>query len=234
MGEVSLALAFGAGIVSFVSPCVLPLVPAYLGHLAGTSVLVDGPVQRGMVLTHAAVFVMGFSAVFILLWVAIGLLGLVVQDYMYYVRRVGGLVLVLMGLHMAGVIRLPFLNREMRATGSRVSGMGYRSSFALGCIFAAGWTPCIGPILGAIIGLATFNDTIVEGTYLLVAYSLGLGIPFMVSAWSLNFSRGILRRINRRYNVVEMVGGGFVVLVGVLMFTNLFVTMPKYFYWGAL
>ncbi|MBI4202923.1 MAG: cytochrome c biogenesis protein CcdA [Chloroflexi bacterium] len=234
MGEVSLALAFGAGLVSFISPCVLPLVPAYVGHLAGTSVVAGRTVPRIQVLSHASLFVLGFSAAFVLIWVLMGLVGLVVQDYLFYLRRVGGIVLVLMGLHMMGIIRIPFLYREMRM-GSNFSGKaGYRRSFTLGSLFAAGWTPCIGPVLGAVIGLATLNDTVVEGAYLLVAYSLGLGIPFLLSAWFLSFSRGILLRINRHYNLVSTVGGVFVIGVGILMLTNLFATIPQYFYWGVL
>ncbi|MEK7848841.1 MAG: cytochrome c biogenesis protein CcdA, partial [Chloroflexota bacterium] len=171
--QISLLIAFAAGIVSFVSPCVLPLIPAYITNLSGVSVTQQHHTagERALVMSHALAFVLGFSLVFTLFWVSVGLMGYLVQGYLSYIRIVGGAVLIFMGLHTMGVWRLPLLDREVRGAFPRQGGPGYPRSFFTGTIFAAGWTPCIGPVLASIIGLAALRDSIWQGASLLLAYS---------------------------------------------------------------
>ncbi len=169
--QISLLIAFTAGIVSFVSPCVLPLIPAYITNLSGVSLTQQhhSVGERALVMFNALSFVLGFSAVFLLLWVSVGLMGYLVQGYLSYIRMAGGDILIFMGFHTMGVWRLPLLDRQVRGGFPRGGGPGYPRSVLTGTIFAAGWTPCIGPVLAGIIGLAALRDSIWEGTYLLLA-----------------------------------------------------------------
>lgn len=265
--NISIFVAFAAGLLSFLSPCVLPLVPAYLGHLAGvTTTHQEGLGQENLVishfgaarlkkngvasarllaLSHAAAFVAGFSIVFVTFWASIGLLGYLLPGYIRFVRPLGGLILIILGLNMAGLFRISFLYRSFGLKAKKPwnkkgaepdspKSPGLPASFFTGVIFAAGWTPCIGPVLGSIIGLASAGTTALEGTYLLAAYSLGLGVPFMLTALALGQANRFLRSLNRRLNglrLVSILSGLFVALVGVLMLTNVFQTLPQYFNW---
>jgi len=214
---------------------VLPLVPAYLGHLTGTSV--QGPVgvaQRRVLLSHAVLFVLGFSLVFIVFWASIGLIGYLMQDYASLLRQGGGIVLIIMGLHVSGLLRIPWLYQERRFQAGASWKTGYLSSFGIGLLFAAGWTPCIGPILSGIIALASTRETVGEGFYLLVAYSAGLGVPFLVVAAGIGSAARVLKRLNRYAGTIELLSGIFLIAVGILMFTNTFARLPKYFFWGAI
>lgn len=232
--SISVAVAFLAGLLSFLSPCVLPLVPAYIGHLAGTSIgQVDGSTNRRVALSHAAVFVLGFSLVFIVFWASIGLIGYLVQDYAGLLRQGGGIVLIVMGLHVSGLIRIPWLYQERRFQPGMTWKRGYPTSFAIGLLFAAGWTPCIGPILAGIIALASTRETVGEGFYLLVFYSAGLGVPFLIVAAALGSATRVVRRMSRYSGTIELISGIFLIAVGILMFTNTFARLPKYFNWGA-
>ncbi len=225
-------IAFGAGIASFLSPCVLPLVPAYIGHLAGTSVSEEQDAQATMrTVAHAAFFVLGFSAVFVVLWASIGLLGWAIQGYTFYLRYIGGAILVVLGLHVAGVFRVRWLNQERRVYVNRSRPRSYLTSWLVGITFAAGWTPCIGPILAGIIALATTRDTVGQGSLLLALYSAGLGIPFLLTAIGLSRAVPILRWMNRHAHTVEVVSGGLLIVIGVMLFTNTFALLNAYFAW---
>ena len=230
----SAVLAFGAGLLSFLSPCVLPLVPAYVGHLAGASLSPGAPgISRATTMSHALAFVLGFTTVFVLFWTVIAVIDLYVfPGFVSYFRQVGGVVLIIMGLHVAGVFRIPLLYREKRLYVQRQGAPNLPMSFVVGVVFAAGWTPCIGPILSGIIGLATFADTMAQGAILLASYSLGLGVPFLVTAFALGSATLFLKRFNRYFGVVEVVSGVFLIAVGVLMVTGLFLRLPQYFNWG--
>ena len=230
----SAAVAFGAGVLSFLSPCVLPLVPAYLGHLAGASLSPGAPaVRRGTTLSHALAFVLGFTTVFVLFWTVIRLIDLFVfPGFVQLLRQVGGVVLIVMGLHVAGLLRIPLLYRQKRLELHRRGAPSLPLSFAVGVVFAAGWTPCIGPILSGIIGLATFTDTMAQGAVLLAAYSLGLGVPFLLTAAALGSATLLLKRFSRYFGLVELLSGLFLVGVGVLMLTGLFLRLTQYFNWG--
>lgn len=233
MAEIGLAVAFLAGIVSFASPCCLPLVPAYVGYMVGAAP--EGLEHRRLVaLRQSLAFVLGFSAIFIALWASVGFVGYLFRDYAGVLRQVGGAILVFMGLHVAGVINITALYREVRlpvgpfAQGGTL-GLGaapqrpsYGRSALLGVTFAAGWTPCIGPILGGIIGLASVSGSVGQGTLLLTAYAAGLAVPFVlvaVGATSISHRLGWLRRHHRQVSIVT---GFLLVAVGFLMITNTF------------
>jgi cytochrome c-type biogenesis protein len=228
------AVAFVAGLLSFLSPCVLPLVPAYIGHLAGASLSPGAPtVSRATTVSHALAFVLGFSVVFVLFWTVIRLVDIYVfPGLIQYMRQVGGVILIIMGLHVAGVFRIPLLYREKRLYLQTSGRQSLPLSFMVGVLFAAGWTPCIGPILSGIIGLATFTDTMAAGAVLLLSYAVGLGIPFLATAFALGSAVVFLKRLNRYFTVIEAVSGLFLIAVGVLMLTGLFLRLPQYFNWG--
>lgn len=217
---VGVLAAFVAGVFSISSPCVLPLVPLYLAHLAGTG---NGgrPPARREVLPHAAAFVVGFGLVFVLLGVSLGALGGLFLAYRDWVVRVGGVAMVLMGLHLIGVVRLPFLERGYRVgvPGQGVAAGRLSSSFVVGVGFAAGWTPCLGPVLGAIFTLAiSAADPVRSGT-LFAAYAAGLAVPFFGAALAL----GSMQRVLRRVGPGVTVGSGAVLTaVGVMMLLGLY------------
>jgi Cytochrome c biogenesis protein len=237
---VGIFVAFLGGIVSFASPCCLPLVPAYVSYMVGTtSNNVD--TRRRVALGHALSFVVGFSAVFVAIWASVGLIGYVFRDYVPILRQVGGAVLVFMGLHVAGVINVAALYREVRLPvgpfGDTSMGFGqasgtkpsYRRSALFGLFFAAGWTPCIGPILGGIIGLASVSASVGSGTVLLVAYAAGLAVPFVLVAVGATAISNRLGWMRRHHRAVSAVTGAMLVLVGFLMITNTFVRLSTLF-----
>jgi cytochrome c-type biogenesis protein len=212
----NLAIAFGAGILSFVSPCVLPLVPAYLVNLAGETALTG--TDRRRTIAHAAVFVAGFSAVFTLLWIGIALLGSQGGELVVWLQRVAGLILVVLGMHMVGLITIPFLEQ---ATDLRLEGKtsGYRRSLLIGVAFGAGWTPCIGPYLALILTILLNND-VASGAVLLLAYSLGLGVPFLLVAGGFGSVRRGLEWVRLHIRAVNTVGGTLVIVMGLLLLSG--------------
>jgi cytochrome c-type biogenesis protein len=212
----NLAIAFGAGILSFVSPCVLPLVPAYLVNLAGESAVAG--TDRRRTVAHAAVFVAGFSAVFTLLWIGIAILGTFGADFVSWLQRVAGVVLIVLGMHMLGLITIPLLDQ---ATDVRIEGgvAGYRRSLLIGVAFGAGWTPCIGPYLALILAILLNND-LASGAVLLLAYSLGLGVPFLLVAGGLGSVRRALDWVRDHLQVVNAVGGTLVIVMGLLLLSG--------------
>ncbi len=234
--ELTLAAAIFAGFVSFISPCVLPVVPAYLGQLgvvtaAGAGMVVTptagpnvqlAPTSRWRALTHAAAFVFGFGAVFTLFGVAVYTAAGPLRDNLTLLRQIGGIVLIIVGLNLMGVLRIPVLQRTFRPAASEfgqqpLGGAAARSpigALALGAVFAIGWTPCIGPTLGAILTLAAVS-TSPQVVLLLVAYSLGLGIPFLLIAATLDRSAAFTRPLLKYGRQIELIGGALVVLIGV-------------------
>ncbi len=212
----NLAIAFGAGMLSFLSPCVLPLVPAYLVNLAGESAL-DGS-DRRRTIAHAAVFVAGFSAVFTLLWIGIALLGSLGGELVVWLQRIAGLGLVVLGMHMVGLITIPLLERATDLRLDRGAG-GYRRSVLIGIAFGAGWTPCIGPYLALILTML-LNTDLASGAVLLLAYSLGLGVPFLLVAGGLGSVRRALDWVRVHIRVVNAVGGTLVIVMGLLLLSG--------------
>ena len=226
--EVSFVAAFLAGVLSISSPCVLPLVPLYLTHLAGVSTGETGRDARPRMLANAVAYVLGFSLVFVLLGVALGAAGDLVATASFvagnrlWLIRLGGALLILLGLHQIGVITLPFLGRERRVTPGPLPAGQVTSSFVVGVTFGAGWSPCVGPILGAILTMAAGQGDIGRAAALLTAYSAGLAVPFLLAATAFGSAPGVIRRINRRLHVVSGVSGGVMVAVGTIMILGLY------------
>lgn len=215
-----LAVAFAAGLLSFLSPCVLPLVPSYVGFLTGMT-LPEVTDRRRVALLHAGLFVAGFSLVFILLGASATALGRALNQYQIWLQRVGGVLIIAFGLICLGVIRADFLMRERRVQ-LEDKPVGYLGSLLVGMAFAAGWTPCIGPVLGAILGLAATSSDLARGTLLLVAYSAGLAVPFLLAALALETFLGWFQRFRRYLPWVMRISGALLVFVGILMVTGEF------------
>ncbi len=216
--NLTLLIAFGAGVLSFVSPCVLPLVPAYVGHLAGRTLDKEGG-SRAQTMAHAAAFVLGFTAVFVALGASIGLVGFVFQDVVKSLafRLIAGAGLVVLGLHTAGVLRIGALYRDTRFRYRPGGRGGLLSSLLVGVAFAAGWTPCIGPILGTILTLGLTQATVPQAALLLAAFSLGMGVPFLATGYALESAAKAIRRLNRYGRSVEITSGVLMAAMGIVV-----------------
>ena len=229
MIELGVLVAFIGGVVSFASPCCLPLVPAYVGYMVGTAT--GGPHARRTSFYHGIAFTAGFSVVFVAFWASIGLVGYVFADHVTFLRQLGGALLVFLGLQVAGVINVTALWRDTRPMpafagggfgtgGSTSPAPSYRRSLVFGTVFAAGWSPCIGPILGGIIGLASTATSVGQGTFLLVAYAAGLAVPFLAVAAGADWVGHRLTWVGRHHHMVSLVTGATLVAVGILMITG--------------
>jgi len=216
----SLTLAFVAGLLSFLSPCVLPLIPSYVGFLTGLS-LEEIEVRRGTTLAHALWFVAGFSLIFIALGATASALGVLLLRSREWIGRIGGIVVILFGLYLLGVLRPAFLMRERRLELAR-KPIGYLGSAFVGVTFGAAWTPCIGPILGAILTLAAAQGSVWLGTALLGAYALGLAIPFVGTALALERFLSWFQRFRPYLGWVDRIAGALLVVLGILLVTDRF------------
>ncbi len=237
-----LGIAFTGGVVSFASPCCLPLVPAYLSYMVGATG--DEASGRRAAFQHGLAFTIGFSLVFVAFWASIGAIGYVLADQKRLLTMAGGALLVFLGLQVAGVINVRALWRDTRAmpsmggalvaaggprtglrsvggtVGSPAGSPSYGRSFLFGIVFAAGWSPCIGPILGGILGLATATSTVLQGTTLLLAYAAGLAVPFLAVALGASWVSRRLTWIGRHHHAISLATGAMLAAVGVLMLTN--------------
>ena len=262
--DLTILVALAAGVISFLSPCVLPLVPAYIGQL--TAIAVAGAAEgarpsRWSAMRHAVAYVAGFGAVFTLLGITATFAAGPLVDYLPTLRIIGGAVLVVLGLNLAGIVRIPALERNWRpldagaasslatatggmgfgagaagpTVGDRLGGRivsargGWLASFGLGAIFAVGWTPCIGIILGGILTLAATSGTVLQGTLLLVAYTIGLGLPFLLIAAVYDRAPRLLSPLVRHGRAVSIIGGLLVAFIGVAMIFNWLALLPRYF-----
>lgn len=229
--ELSYPLAFSAGLLSFLSPCVLPLMPIYLGYLTGAGAgnrNVDAAQGRRFTLAHGVAFVVGFTLVF-MAWGAIGgAIGDFVRNPWFV--RIGAILLFVMGLHLLGVVQIPLLYMEKRLEMQRGANPNIFSSLMIGATFGAGWTPCVGPVLGAIWMLAAQNSSAMQGSLLLLAYSLGLGIPFLIGALGLGQASSFIRRMGPYLRYIEIASGVLVILIAVLLFTGRMTALNNYFY----
>jgi len=221
MADVSLPAAAFAGLLSFLSPCVLPLVPPYLCFIAGTSLedLTVEPAQaaRRDILLAGLLFVAGFSSVFISLGATASVFGQFIRAYQWWLGKTAGLVIIVMGLHFLGLFRIGLFYREARV---QVQKPGIASAFLMGMAFAFGWTPCIGPILAAILAVASSEESVSKGAILLGAYSLGLGVPFILAALMMEPFMGFMSKFRRYFGLMEKVVGGLLVLTGIAFLTG--------------
>lgn len=215
MPSITFSVALAAGILSFLSPCILPLVPVYIANIAGSSVLTDSPPGRGYILLHTISFIAGFSLVFIALGASLGLLGTTIPTQL--LQNIAGVVLIIFGLFLIAANKIPWLNYERRLSLNQARGSGYLRSLSIGAIFAFGWTPCVGPVLGGILALSWSSQTVWQGIYLLLAYSLGLGIPFIVVGLALGAVSPYLRWLSRHGLVISIVSAALLITIGILM-----------------
>jgi cytochrome c-type biogenesis protein len=227
--NVTYLAALFAGFISFISPCVLPLVPAYISFISGVSMdeLRNAERQQQMTLrlmVSSLMFIGGFTLVFVLLGATATFVGGFLLQNLGVISKVAGVVLIIFGLHVAGLIKIPFLNYEARfQTGNKpTSAIG---AILVGSAFAFGWTPCIGPILGGILAIAGSQGTVGQGMLLLFVYSLGLGIPFFLTAIATQRLLRAMNRVKKHFKTIELVSGGFLIVIGVMMVFNLFTTL---------
>lgn len=232
--EVSLLAAFLAGVLSFISPCVLPLIPGYLSFVSGvtldemrgTAAIESAGRKRRTVLMSLA-FVLGFSIVFISLGASATALGTLLMDHLSLLGKIAGVIIILFGLHMMGVLRIGWLYNEKRVQTNKKPA-GFFGAVLVGIAFAFGWTPCIGPILSAILFVAAAQETVGQGIQLLAVYSAGLGVPFIATSLAINQFLAASARIRKHYHTIEVVSGVLMIVVGLLIFTNKFTIIAQY------
>ena len=243
--NVTLLAAFGAGLLSFISPCVLPLVPGYLSYISGLSLeemrgtaavgpaagvgvaVAAAPAVRRQVVLSSLAFILGFSLVFVSLGAAASAIGQFLISQQAIFNRIAGAIIIVFGLHTMGVLRIEWLYQEKRVQTQR-KPVGFIGAMLVGIAFAFGWTPCIGPILSGILFLAGSSDSVGQGVRLLLVYSLGLGVPFFATALAINHFFAALGRIRRHYHKVELVSGALLVAIGLLIFTNKFTVIAQW------
>lgn len=225
MFEVSYLLALSAGLISFLSPCVFPLVPPYLCYLGGTSLdqlaeakAVDKGISKRVFLA-SIVFVLGFSTVFIALGASASVLGGFISQHIDILAKIGGGIIIIFGLHFLGLFKIGFLMREVRYQG-QISQVGFIGAFLMGLAFAFGWTPCVGPILSPILMIAASKDTVSQGVLLLATYSLGLGIPFILASLFVKPFLSFMQRFRKHLGMVEKIMGALLVLTGILFISG--------------
>ena len=233
--SISLGLAFLAGLVSFLSPCVLPLAPSYLTFVSGLSLeelggadRPDAGARRRHAVLHAALFILGFSLVFVALGATATAFGAALRRALPVLQQVGGVVIVLFGLWLLGVVRPGWLLRERRAQLARRPA-GLAGSVLVGIAFGAGWTPCIGPVLASILLYAGMQATMTHGVLLLATYALGLGVPFLVAAVALDWFLARTRAVRRHLRTIERAAGGLLVVAGVLLLSGRFTMLSSFF-----
>lgn len=225
--------AFIAGILTFLAPCTLPLVPGFIAFIGGASFSEpENKITKRKIFINSVFYCIGFSAVFIILGSLFGLSGAFLIKYRAWLSRVGGALIIIFGLYLFKAFNMPFFN-------IKIEGMNFlkklkpgepTSSFAFGAIFALGWSPCIGPILGSVLLLASSEATLAKGAFLLFIFSLGLSIPFLIMALALDFARKSVKKISGYLNVISKIGGALLIIMGVLILTNNFAKWIGFFY----
>ncbi|MEE8126747.1 MAG: cytochrome c biogenesis protein CcdA [Nitrospirales bacterium] len=225
ISQISLFAAFTAGLLSFISPCVLPLVPSYLSYITGLSVENLANVEervrfQSVIILNSLLFIAGFSAVFIAFGASASLIGQVLYEYQDVLRKVGGILIIIFGLYLLGILKLKFFMTERRLMEFKVRPVGYLGSFLIGTAFAAGWTPCVGPVLGTILAYASTTDSMSSGVMLLSFYSLGLGLPFFLTALGMDSFLSYFKSWRTYLGGVSFVSGGLLVLVGVMIYAD--------------
>lgn len=230
--SITLPFAFLAGLVSFLSPCCLPLVPTYVTYLTGNSFdeLVGEmtPVLRRRIIANAAAFILGFSVIFVALGMGASAVGQFFRENMNLIRQLSGIVIIAFGLNMMGLLRLSFLDRDVRVR--RAPGRaGLGNSFLIGATFSAGWSPCVGPVLAAILAMAAQAKSAAAGGILLGVYSLGLAVPFFLTALSIGWLARYMPRLGRHLHKVRVASGVLMVIIGIMIYTGTFALLNNYF-----
>ncbi|MDO8795341.1 MAG: cytochrome c biogenesis protein CcdA [Vicinamibacterales bacterium] len=240
--NVTLLAAFGAGLLSFLSPCVLPLIPGYLSYISGLSldqmrglpagggvaVAVGAPPEaRRQVILASLAFILGFSLVFVALGASASYIGQFLTSRLTLLGRIAGAIIIIFGLHTMGVLRIEWLYQEKRVQTTKRPA-GFVGAVLVGSAFAFGWTPCLGPILAGILAVAATQNTVGHGVRLLAAYSLGLGVPFLATALAINRFFVAFAKIRRHYHAIELASGALLVVIGVLIFTNRFTVIAQW------
>ncbi len=230
LADIGISLAFFAGLASFLSPCVFSLVPAYVGYLGGRSAASTqaGQTDPKITLSHGLFFVLGFSSVFISLGAASSAIGGLLFGAREWLAKIGGVVVIIFGLHMTGLLRLHILEYDLRAQSAPDRKRGYLASFLMGVFFSAGWSPCVGPILGAILTLALSGGSISRGVILLSAYSAGLAIPFLIASAQIGLVTSALRRYSKLMHYIEVGMGYLLILVGILLLSGQLQQVARY------
>jgi cytochrome c-type biogenesis protein len=231
--NVNILTAFFFGFLSFISPCVLPIVPGYISFISGVSIDAmknerEKKSLRNQILLRTLFFIAGFSLVFIALGASATAIGQFLLTKLNIISKIAGVIIVIFGLNMIGVFKIPFLNYEKRFH-NEAKPLGFFGAFLVGLAFAFGWTPCIGPILAAILAIASQQETVGQGIVLLTSYSLGLGIPFLITGLSITWFYNFFNKLKKHLHTVEVVGGIMLVIVGILIFTNSLTILAGYF-----
>ncbi len=225
ISQISLFAAFSAGLLSFISPCVLPLVPSYLSYITGLSVENLAKVEererfKSAILLNALLFIAGFSTVFIAFGASASLIGQVLYEYQDLIRKIGGILIIIFGLYLLGILKLNIFMTERRLMHFESRPAGYIGSYLIGTAFAAGWTPCVGPVLGTILAYASTTESMSGGVMLLSAYSFGLGLPFFLAAFGMDTFLSYFKNLRKYLGGVSFVSGALLILVGVMIFTD--------------
>ena len=225
ISQISLFAAFSAGLLSFISPCVLPLVPSYLSYITGLSVENLAKVEererfKSAILLNALLFIAGFSTVFIAFGASASLIGQVLYEYQDIIRKVGGILIIIFGLYLLGILKLNIFMTERRLVHFESRPVGYLGSFLIGTAFAAGWTPCVGPVLGTILAYASTTESMSSGVMLLSSYSFGLGLPFFLTAFGMDTFLSYFKSLRTYLGGVSFVSGCLLILVGIMIFTD--------------
>lgn len=222
--NISYIVAFGAGLLTFLSPCLLPLIPSFIAYITGVSFadMTDraktGAVRKKCAI-HALLFIAGFSIIFVILGLTATVIGKVLFSYQTLIRILGGILIIIFGLYLAGLLKMDFLTKERKIT-FHTGGVSYLGSFLVGVAFAAAWTPCAGPILGSILVLAGTKASAAQGAALLSVYSLGIAVPFFLTAIAVNSFLGYFNKFKKIIGAINVVGGIFLIIVGILVATN--------------
>jgi cytochrome c-type biogenesis protein len=231
--NITFFFAFSAGFLSFVSPCVLPLIPSYVSYITGISFedLVEGGDDKNftkVTLYNSLAFILGFTIVFVSLGASSSYFGSLLRDYQELIMRVGGIMVIVFGLFIMGVLKLDFINREKKFHVQEKPA-GYLGSVFVGIVFAAGWTPCIGPLLGSILSIATSEGSVLFGVELLLVYSIGLGIPFLITSLALNTFLHHMPKVTKHMKVITTISGLVLIAIGVLLVTDRFTELSNLF-----
>lgn len=230
--NISILVALSAGVISFLSPCILPLIPSYIAFITGVSIeelsLEESLKQvRKKVIANSLMFILGFSLIFIALGASATFLGKFLARNIRWFEIIGGAIVIIFGLHFAGILRLRFLEREKKVHLKK-KPLGYLGTCLVGLAFGAGWTPCVGPILGSILTLAATTQNILKGIVLLAFYSIGIGIPFFLSALIIHRFFEYFQAIRKYFKVITVVGGVLLIIVGILLISGYFSSMSSY------